>query len=103
MNIKKVMDKMNYNYGNPNGKSDLGDIQNMMTEWFYENLTKSSLSMEASKTMMDNFEANIFDNPDMFDSSIDYSSIRGCKHFFNEKKANYGMYLNEQNENKMRL
>ncbi len=94
---------MNYNYGNPNGKSDLGEIQNMMTEWFFENLSKRTLSMESTKSILDNYEANIFDNPDMFNPNIDYSSIKGSKNYFKEQEANYNMYLANQNNNSMKL
>ena len=87
MNIAKLMNKMNYNLSrNSRGKSDLGEIQNDLTDLFFKNpnLTDEQIA---------SFENNLFTNPAMFDSKVDYSSLKSVGEHWSKNLEAYKQYV----------
>ena len=82
MNITELMDMMNYNLSREGGKSMLGEIEKQIINLFFKNQ-----NLDQSK--MVGFEANLYSNPEMFKSNIDYSSIRDVNMYYNEKKQEF--------------
>lgn len=82
MNINELMDMMNYNLSRENGKSMLGEIEKEIINLYFKNpnLDQSSIS---------SFEANLYSNPAMFKSNIDYSGIKDVNSYFNSKKQEF--------------
>ena len=82
MNIVELMDMMNYNLSRENGKSMLGEIQKKIIDLEFSN-------PNINKEQMDRFEANLFSNPSMFSSKINYSGIRDVNMYFDVKKKEF--------------
>ena len=82
-NIKEILDMMNYNLSRKaTGKSNLGQIQNRLTDLFFQN-------PNLTREQIEHFQANLFSNSNMFDRNIDYSSVATVDNHFNQKLEAY--------------
>lgn len=83
MKIVDFTNTMNYNLSRKvSGKSELGQIQKSLIELFFK---KPNLTEEEIKS----FASNLYTNPNMFDGSIDYSSVKSVGEHFNVCLSNY--------------
>ncbi len=74
---------MNYNLSRKStGKSNLGPIQNRLTDLFFQN-------PNLTREQIEHFKANLFSNPNIFDRNIDYSSVSTVDNYFNQKLEAY--------------